>query len=842
MSHDLHPVWQQVELLLNDGINLVPVRDHDENINGRIFKAKTPYAKWEQYKTIQIDRQDLFHQMEAHNTTAVAMVCGAISGNLEGIDIDEKYLPGISARFFSDLKELYPDIYEKLRVHKTPSGGCHIPYRIEPGHEVPASQQLAKRVATEDELAQKPNGSISRCFIESKGTGGLMTCPPSMGYSVRRDRPIPVLTWVERCTLIEFCKSYNTYIKLEKPYKPNKAEVDYYDENPFEHYNRTCDPQALLENFGWKLVANRGGYLWFTRPDGKRGDVHGSFNVQDRYYYIFSPNAGLDNERAYNPATLLAHYQFNDDKQKTYQWLVQNGFGRIKQNVEQRIARRAALTGNELPANISEVGRQLHTQVVEQLNEQHPHGIFWEADEKDKIVISRERLYSVAAALGFRWAKQTAEIVQIVDIFIYKRDERFFYDILKEYIHETDGDLLEDICNSFEAFIEKHGKFTTGRLPILATDKILIDTREVCYKYYQNGCVMITKDRIDHVPYDQLVDYLIWADKIQWRDYIENNDGGLYVDFLNNAVQLDKNRSHVMRSIGYLAHDYKDETTGYIIVLTEQCADPKQGGGTGKNMFCDLFSLCTTYGSVPGSQAQFNEKFLQSWQGERLFGISDVDEKFNYRFLKELSTGSAIVKKLFKNDTRFGVKDMPKFIIHTNFSFDISDGGLKRRIIFIEFTTFFTQCNGVRSHYGKHFPNDWSTEDYTAYDTFICQCVQLWLQSDLQLGNSTMSETGWEKQFIQNYGDLTYDFINEYKDFFIKKEDIFNYEIQKAYDEFMNLKNSFNYRIKFRKLNSAMDEYYNHFGYDYFKDKSMRNEITGKTEKCVKIRSKEPPF
>lgn len=839
MSDQLHPVWQQVEQLLQDGVNLVPVRDRDEVINGEVFNKKTPYAKWKQYQTQFIDRQELFHQMEQRNTTAVAIVCGTISGNLEGIDIDTKYQPGADVRFFTDLQTLYPDLLAKLRVHKTPSGGCHIPYRIAPGHAVPPSQPLAKRPATEAELLAEPKKKY-RCFIETRGQGALMGCPPSMGYTVRRDLPIPTLTWEERCTLIELAKSYNTYIKPPEVYKPNRAEVDYYDENPFEHYNRTVDPVELFTACGWAFVANRGGYIWFTRPGGKKGDVHASFNAQARYFYIFTVNSDLESERAYNPATILAHYNFEGNKQRTYQWLVQAGYGRIKPQVEQRIIQNKALTGQPLPANISPQARELHTQVVAQLNTTHPHGVFWAPDTEGHMHISRLRWRTVVEGLGFRL--YNGEPVQVIDNFIYRRDERYVFDTLRAYINEPDADLYQEIYDSHQSFLQKNGKFEISQLQKLPIDSILQDTRNICYKYYTNGYVQITAQGYDLLPYASLGEQLIWAEKLQPRDFMVSTTNGVYTDFLEKAIELSKHKQHIMRCIGYLAHDWKDETTGYIIVLTEQCPDPRQGGGTGKNLLCNLFNLTTTYTSIPGSQAQFNEKFLQSWNGQRIFGISDVEEKFPYAFLKDMATGSALVKKLFKNDQTFTVADLPKFVLQTNFSFDISDGGLKRRIIYIEFTNFFTENKGVKKYYGKHFWNDWAAEDFIAYDNFICESVREWLAKECELTNITMSDTGWEKQFIYNFNEDLFEFMNEYGDLFIRKEFLFNSEVKKMYDDFMAIRSNGNYKVSPRKLNNAIEFYFLKNGYKVQRDILKRNQFTDKPEKGILVHTIDPPF
>jgi hypothetical protein len=838
MDNQLHPVWQQVELLLNDGINLVPVRDKEEEYHGKVYAKKTPYSEWTKFQTERVGRQDLFHEMERRNTTAVAMVCGGISGNLEGIDIDEKYLPGISARFFTDLQAIYPDLFEKLRVHKTPSGGCHIPYRIElpEGQAMPRSQKLAQREAISEELQadidrgiKKP--SKTRCFIESRGEGGLMTCPPSMGYTVRKDAPIPLLTWIERCQLIEFCRAYNTYIKEDKPYKPNRAELNYYDENPFEHYNRTVSAVELLESLGWQLVSKRGTHLWFTRPGGRRGDVHASFHVEHRYFYVFTVSTELEPDRAYNLSTLLAHYSFGGDKQKTYQWLVEAGYGRIKPAVEQRIIRTKAMTGDPLPQNISTQGREMYQQTVEQLNTQHPHGIFWSPDDEGVMRISRLRFQQVAHDLGFRLYKK--ELVRIQGIYIHHCEDRQFYDAMSGYINEEDGDLYEEIFNAHHAFFQKNANFCITCLTTISQEKILGDSRQVCYKFFLNGFVEISASGWSFNSYELITDHLVWATKVQQRDFVEDQSGGLYVDFLNKSVELDKNTDHIMRCLGYLSHEWKDETTGYFIVLTERCPDPMQGGGSGKNLFCNLLKLTTTYMSIPGSQAQANEKFLQSWRGQKIFAISDLPKDFNFGFLKEMTTGEAILKKLFKNEEVLGLNDVPKFILQTNYAGDVQDGGIKGRMIQIEFTGFFNRKRGVDMHYGKHFANDWTPEDFHAYDTFIIKCIQTWMQFGLKLDDIELSATGWEKRFVVSYGQALFDFITEnwenWKNRFISNE-----QFNRQLDEFIR-ENNINqkYRPTSFKINNALKEWCDKRGYIFNKADIQRvdaiNTVRGRS-------------
>jgi len=204
------------------------------------------------------------------------------------------------------------------------------------------------------------------------------------------------------------------------------------------------------------------------------------------------------------------------------------------------------------------------------------------------------------------------------------------------------------------------------------------------------------------------------------------------------ALPYTEQSDHIRKIIGYLSHQFKDETVSYITVLTESCPDPKNGGGSGKNIFCSLFGHTTTFKSIPGTQVRYDEKFMQSWNGERIFCISDPDKKFDFIFLKEPSSGPGIVKKLFKDEFTVPVEDMPKFIIPTNYSFEVKDGGLRRRIIYIEFTDFFTKAGGVDVHFGCHFPKGWVLDDWTGFDNMIAGCIRDWLAGGLQLNTTVL--------------------------------------------------------------------------------------------------------
>ena len=807
MSAELLPVWSEIEKYIDAGISVIPVRDKDDSFG----VAKSPFGKsWKEYQEKIIEKDILFYLMDVkYETTAIGIVGGKVSGNLEIIDIDVKYKPGIDATLFQDIKTLYPSLLDRLRIHKSPSGGFHILYRCE--EPVEGNQKLAGRKTEVDNKTKTVN------FIETRGEGGYVLAPPSLGYLIAKDNPIPTLTAMERQSLLSLCRSYHEIIEVKNSYtKPTQKDVQYYDTNPFEDFNNRCNPTEIMTELGWKEHKANNHFIWYTRP-GKKTGVSMSFNLVKRFFFCFTASTELEEHKGYTPSNLLAAIVHNGDKKKLYSDLVKRGFGVIKPEVERKIAKSAAINKKGLPANVSSDALKAFDEITAELDERHPFGLFW-VDSIDKgVLIDRELLYGVAGKLGFMlWH---GKLIQSDGRFIEMIEERFFFDALKEYVQEEDASLYRDICNAYEAFIEKHGRFTISRLPILEDKEILSDTKEAAYKCYLNGILRITVDAIDLLD---SVPLLIWKHSIQEREYKEGQ-GGAYIEFLKLATDYKINKDYLLLCIGYLAHEYKDETAGYIIVLTEQCENPKDGGGAGKNVFSNLFRHTTSVASKPGEQIKYDEKFMQSWNYQKIFCISDAPKNFNFSFLKELSTGMGLMKKLFKDESEIPVALMPKFLIQTNYSIEIKDGGLARRVKIIEFTDFFTRAGGIDVYFGTHFPNEWKEEDWNGYDTTIANAIKQWLRAGRKIGEAPLSETGWMKQFEHTWGPIIISFIKESFSDWVFKEWVSNDEFKRQLEAFHRENNTpHHYQPSSFRINRAIKEYCDHKGVQYLSDVERR--------------------
>lgn len=753
--------------------------------------------------------------MDERGTTAIAILCGKISGVMEAIDVDVKNWPGIDARLAAAIRDIYPEVYSRLRTHKTPSGGWHLIYRyiLPEGAPIDGNKKLATSLDGD------------KAGIETRGEGGYIVAPPSLGYTLMHPRPIPTITYEERNGLIALCKSFNEKIKVEKPYNISKYESNYYDENPFSHYNNSPAGESVLIDNGWIVEGRNNTHIYYTRP-GKDSGISASFDLRTRIFYLFTTSTTFEADKGYHPSTALAILQFGGDKKKAYAYLVQNGYGKVKQHIEQRAVRSAAAKGKPLPANFSQEAGAAYIDTRGQLQEKYPYGIYWVEDAEDSTVkISREKLYLVSEGLGFRLS--SAGAVQIVGYTLNKINSRFYFDTIKAYIKEEDGDLYEAIFNAWEAFVQRSGEFTISRLPIIEPASIVSSTKTSSYKFFDNCFVKIEADRITEHSYDSLGEKKVWADQIQPRPWAplvdEDTQHSLYYQFLDLAVGMDKQGDVLLKAIGYLAHDFKDETMGYIITLTEQCPDPKQGGGSGKNIFTSLLGHTTTLKNIPGSQVQYNEKFLQAWNFERILSISDVPKKFDFMFLKELSTGSGILKKLFRDEITVLPGQMPKLAVSTNYSYDVADGGLRRRIIPIEFTNFFTRAGGVDVHFGRMFPGDWNENEWLCFDNIVARGVQMWLAAG-KLLPPELTAGGWQKQFDQNHGgSLTRMFIEESLPTWCHAANVKNEDIRAQYMKYLN-ENGANikYSLSSPGLSKAIEEFCHRGGYTYIADHRFR--------------------
>jgi len=130
------------------------------------------------------------------NGSGVALV----AGDVQCVDVDEKYRPGLMAEFEWAVRNFgLGDVWDRLLIQRTPSGGSHVVFRSE-GEPI-RNMKLAQKSADENH----------ETLIETRGKGGYFLIAPSAGYEVLQGdfEMLPVLTEEERSDLLDVARSFN---------------------------------------------------------------------------------------------------------------------------------------------------------------------------------------------------------------------------------------------------------------------------------------------------------------------------------------------------------------------------------------------------------------------------------------------------------------------------------------------------------------------------------------------------------------------------------------------------------------------------------------------------------
>lgn len=286
------------------------------------------------------------------NCEAVGLVCGKLSGNLEAIDIDEKYsLNGVMFDKYKAIVHHIDDtILSKLIVQKTKSGGFHLIYRCS---KIAGNIKLANRESTDEErhhtyienynaelaksteddkakkIAEKAaSGDKVRVLFETRGEGGYIMCFPTPGYELIFGdyQCIDEVTPEQRDILHGVAMQFNSYVEefVAPKYKTTEKTSGL---SVFDDYNKRADVVALLQEHGWKVVGQKGQKTIFLRPGQTTSQSSGNFDHHKNWFSVFTTSSEFEPMTAYLPYAVYATLECNKDFSIASKKLYDLGYG-----------------------------------------------------------------------------------------------------------------------------------------------------------------------------------------------------------------------------------------------------------------------------------------------------------------------------------------------------------------------------------------------------------------------------------------------------------------------------------------------------------------------------------
>ena len=271
---------------------------------------------WKPYQSQRIKEDEVEGLFTGANVKGLAIICGAISGGLEVIDVDTKH--DTTGSLWDELRALIednlPELYSRLVIAQTKSGGYHIYYRC-------------SSIAGNLKLSTKKNREV---LIETRGEGGYVIAPTTPGYKYIQGEPgnIPTITPEEREILFSISKSFNELEEI-KP-KVNTTTSTTYNStglSPFEDYNQRGDIVGLLESKGWRVVSQRGERINLLRPGSTDSKTSGNYHTGLKVLRVFSSSTEFNPDKGYSPSQVFSLLECNGDNKLTYRRLLELGYG-----------------------------------------------------------------------------------------------------------------------------------------------------------------------------------------------------------------------------------------------------------------------------------------------------------------------------------------------------------------------------------------------------------------------------------------------------------------------------------------------------------------------------------
>lgn len=270
---------------------------------------------WKQYQTDRIKEDEVDKLFSKPEVKGIAIICGAISGGLEVVDIDTKH--DTTGSLWDELKVLIednlPDIYNKLVIAQTTSGGYHIYYRC-------------SSIAGNLKLSTKINKEV---LIETRGEGGYVVAPPTPKYTYIQGEPtdIPTITKEQREILLSISRSFNELEEVKPIVNTSSNTYSYTGLNPFEDYNHRGDTVAFLESKGWKVVKTSGERIFLKRPGESKTKYSGNYHTGLKVLRVFSSSTEFNPDKGYNPSQIYSLLECNGDNKLAYRKLLELNYG-----------------------------------------------------------------------------------------------------------------------------------------------------------------------------------------------------------------------------------------------------------------------------------------------------------------------------------------------------------------------------------------------------------------------------------------------------------------------------------------------------------------------------------
>lgn len=265
---------------------------------------------------------------------------------------------------------------------------------------------------------------------------------------------------------------------------------------------------------------------------------------------------------------------------------------------------------------------------------------------------------------------------------------------------------------------------------------------------------------IDVIKTDNIfLNFLINTSRVHWRKELEEAFEGKsqeeaeayfkkhHFDIAGpnlNEEEIREQKDHLLNkiyTIGYLLHRHKDPSRPWAVFAMDHRVggDGESHGGSGKSLAYKSVRLFMKAVSLDGRNPKLTEdQFIYSnvTKHTDLILVDDCNQYLNFQFFFAPLTGDLTVNPKQTQRYEIPFKDVPKFVLTSNFVVRNLDSSTERRLIYSVFSdyyhensnNYYRQARQPKDDFGKNILGaEFTPDEWNDFYNFMLQCCQFYM-------------------------------------------------------------------------------------------------------------------
>ena len=356
--------------------------------------------------------------------------------------------------------------------------------------------------------------------------------------------------------------------------------------------------------------------------------------------------------------------------------------------------------------------------------------VFWAKSDKGTVSMNHILFKNYLSDNGFyKFYPEGSDNFVMV-----RRHSNLIYNTMEPQIKDFTLDYLEGLHDwtVYNFFADKTRFFKYDFLGLMESIEIdpPKDTLDTAHLFYRNCVVIVKKDSIETVPYDEF-EYWVWADQVIDRDFVEGESGGDFEIFIGDLGSNEDDRIESIKStLGYLLHSYKDPGYSPAVILNDEVISDNPEGGTGKGLFVTAIGHIKNASIIDGKSWDPNKSFpYQTVKTDtQILSFDDVQHNFNFERLFSVITEGITLEYKNKTAIKIPKEKSPKIVVTTNYAIAGEGHSHERRKWELEFSQFYNKQMTPVQRLGRRLFDEWDDAEWSRFDNYMIGCLQLFLQ------------------------------------------------------------------------------------------------------------------